>query len=50
MASGESEEDEPPLLRAISFDRDFEGAEPKDAENVDPNYENSGMRKGRLKV
>lgn len=42
MASGESEEDEPALLRAISFDKEFDNAEQKDGENSEANYENSG--------
>ncbi|CAL8077876.1 unnamed protein product [Orchesella dallaii] len=38
-ASGESEDDEPVLLRAISFDQDGEGNEATDGDGIDGNVE-----------
>jgi len=38
-ASGESEEDEPVLLRAISFDQDGEENEAVDGDGIDGNVE-----------
>jgi hypothetical protein len=49
-ASGESEEDEPVLLRAISFDQDGDALEGTDDDTVDSNIDDIEIDSGKTSI
>jgi len=49
-ASGESEEDEPVLLRAISFDQDGDALESQDDDTVDANIDDLDIDSGTFYI